>query len=420
MTSSTAAAAMATAATATFSDSPLLESWKKEVVGKLLEIFKEAECELIARVLWYLSEEEKSMNENTTQAEPVPEGSEVPVQVQIPPGLKALKATIDWDELFTHYARHLAQETKESPERNAAFLKDMKVVFEEMAKKYPPDELVSADLSESESETESGHEGQEGHENEQKPPKPKEEPIKSDKDKFVLVRTSDCDGQSEEDDEGHGKGHGKGQGHGVLSHLWGWVELATKHALIKAIPPIFVNRQFMFALDEFINIVDHAGAKVVMVGLAGVCLSFEAIKNLYQWWGGQITGKRCAKNLVDATFMVGGGVLGGIGGATLGSAMGGPFGTVAGGIIGGIVSSQVLHALCDILTQTLFDLPKDAALENALNYLGVPMSATNGEINAAFRKKCLQHHPDKGGKSEDFILLQANMAVIKLARGELL
>ena len=47
------------------------------------------------------------------------------------------------------------------------------------------------------------------------------------------------------------------------------------------------------------------------------------------------------------------------------------------------------------------------------------MNASNHEINTAFRALCLKHHPDKGGRSEDFHIVQVNMAVIKAAKGDL-
>lgn len=62
--------------------------------------------------------------------------------------------------------------------------------------------------------------------------------------------------------------------------------------------------------------------------------------------------------------------------------------------------------------------PKKRSLENAYNFLGVNMHASNFEINKAFHKLCLMYHPDKGGNESDFIKLQAHMGVIKLAREE--
>ena len=89
-----------------------------------------------------------------------------------------------------------------------------------------------------------------------------------------------------------------------------------------------------------------------------------------------------------------------------------------GGIFGSLAGSMAGGALCDRLTQSLFNIPKSEALENSYRFLGVECSATNNEINRAFRKLCLKHHPDKGGNKEDFMTLQVHMQNIKFARGE--
>jgi len=45
--------------------------------------------------------------------------------------------------------------------------------------------------------------------------------------------------------------------------------------------------------------------------------------------------------------------------------------------------------------------------------LGVSMSATWAEIKSAYRKLVLQCHPDKGGKAEDFLKVQAAFEVLE-------
>lgn len=113
-----------------------------------------------------------------------------------------------------------------------------------------------------------------------------------------------------------------------------------------------------------------------------------------RWWNGEISGKRCAKNCIDAAFTITVGAAGGLGGGLFGALVG-PVGFFAGGIIGGYISSKAAETMVDWLTQKIFSLPKDEATEKAYNYLGVKMSASNDEVNFAFRKLCLEHHPDK-------------------------
>lgn len=168
------------------------------------------------------------------------------------------------------------------------------------------------------------------------------------------------------------------------------------------------------------KLVGKVGGKVATIGLAAVQLSYAAIKNLYAWWKGEITGKRCCKNIVDSVASIGGGIGGGYGGAIAGGAVAGPFGAIAGGVVGAVAGSQVAEKLTNKLTCKIFNIPKDAALEKAYSYLGVSQHADNSTINSAYRKLALKYHPDRGGKHEDFLELQIQMSVVKMARGELI
>lgn len=55
--------------------------------------------------------------------------------------------------------------------------------------------------------------------------------------------------------------------------------------------------------------------KMVPVGLQAINLTFEAWNNLKLWWRGEISGKRCAKNIIDSLAGIAGGYGGGIAGA---------------------------------------------------------------------------------------------------------
>jgi DnaJ domain len=166
-----------------------------------------------------------------------------------------------------------------------------------------------------------------------------------------------------------------------------------------------------------ISVFTQVRGSVVLVTLSAVYLGWEAFQSIRQWWCGKISGKRCAKQVIDATVTLAAGLGGGVGGAAIGS-LAGPVGSIAGALIGGLIASITAEKLIDWLTQKIFDLPKDVAVERAYNYLGVRPSASNSDINAAFHRLCLLHHPDKGGNKEKFFELQSNMSIIKLHRGE--
>jgi hypothetical protein len=164
-----------------------------------------------------------------------------------------------------------------------------------------------------------------------------------------------------------------------------------------------------------ISLLKH-GTKIAC-GLAAVALAYVVFKNIYRWYTGEISGKRCAKLILDSISSLAGGVAVGCAGAAIGGCIG-PVGMVLGGVIGGLIGGKSIELAADWLTRKIFDLPKEEAVENAYNFLGVKQNASNDEINKKFRTLCLKYHPDKGGKAEDFQKLQISMAVIKFSRGE--
>jgi len=152
--------------------------------------------------------------------------------------------------------------------------------------------------------------------------------------------------------------------------------------------------------------------KNIGVVLVAAVLTWEAVVNIKKWWQGEISGKRCAKNVMDAIGSVGGGYAGAAAGVYVGFAAG-PVGAVLGAVAGGLMGSSALGSLSDWATQSLFDVPKDVAAENAYNYLEVSQTASNDEINKSYKRLCLRYHPDKGGSDEAFHKLQLSLEVVR-------
>jgi hypothetical protein len=330
------------------------EKWQDEVFEKLVEVFKSNEEDL-ARILFFLDEEDKSYKDN--------------VDRPYAPHWKRLKDTVRLDEAFRMYAKRLSDETRRA-EKDQEYRKRLAQFYEET-------------LSYDESAV----------------------PIEVNQklDSSQLLR----------------RGSTSTSAFGGLAKAWEIITAEDKESLANYIKTTTGNRNMMTAVDDVVRqISNKASGTVVMVGLAAVYLTVTAVKNIKRWWSGEITGKRCIKNVLDSSISVGAGMAGGYYGALAGSFIAGPAGTFVGGVVGGWVSAASASYLSDWMTQKMFGLPKEEALENAYRYLGVDMTASNAKVNTAFRKLCLQHHPDKGGNPDNFFILQCNMGIIRLARGE--
>lgn len=147
-------------------------------------------------------------------------------------------------------------------------------------------------------------------------------------------------------------------------------------------------------------------------------LSYETIQSIKSWMNGEISGKRCTKQIIDSSASIFGGYAGASVGATIGSMIAPGCGTVAGAVLGGAAGSFTASTFSEWLTEYLFNLPKQVAVENAYRYLGLSSSCSDVELKKQYRTLALLYHPDKkGGSSEDFHKLQISTAIIKQARG---
>nr|XP_012562326.2 uncharacterized protein LOC105847351 [Hydra vulgaris] len=203
-----------------------------------------------------------------------------------------------------------------------------------------------------------------------------------------------------------------------FASAWTIVPIKYQNEIMNFMETLITNKAIMMSMNNAVGLVNKYGGKVVRTTLAAVTLAYDVVKSIFRWWNGEISGHRCCKNIVDSLCTTVASVVGGISGAAIGTLLG-PAGTVVGGIIGGIISASAANALSDRMTQRLFGVPKDEALENAFRFFNLDVRASNHEINTAYRKMCLLHHPDKGGNSKDFHYVQVNMAIIKAAKGDL-
>jgi hypothetical protein len=119
----------------------------------------------------------------------------------------------------------------------------------------------------------------------------------------------------------------------------------------------------------------------------------DIFRNWTRHGNGEISGVRCAKNIVDSFTELAPGVAGGFGGELFGSTITPGIGTLAGGVGGGMASTFVCGALFDRLTQWIFNLPKDESLEKVLRDLDLPCNASSDEINSKFVRLAHQTPP---------------------------
>lgn len=87
--------------------------------------------------------------------------------------------------------------------------------------------------------------------------------------------------------------------------------------------------------------------------------------------------------------------------------------------MGKYVAQKTTSFLFETLSEQLFNLPRNEALEKAYKFFEVKPNASKREIDEAYRRLYLKHFPDNGGLFEDFMYVHHCMAVIKAARNEL-
>ena len=186
-------------------------------------------------------------------------------------------------------------------------------------------------------------------------------------------------------------------------------------------------------LNGLLTVTTSKYGNAISVGLLAVFLTYETWTNVKQWWKGEISGKLCAKNIIDSCAGLAGGVVGGMAGASIGAAVvtgiGLAFGTVVapgvpaigsiiGSVAGGIIGSALATKLSEWLTQYFFNLSQYTVLENAYTFLELECGASNEKINSSFARKASEYIPDKGENDENWFKLQYHMSVIKLSKGE--
>jgi hypothetical protein len=95
------------------------------------------------------------------------------------------------------------------------------------------------------------------------------------------------------------------RGIGGFARAWTRIPPAGQRQIIEMLPSIIANKQVAI-LERAGALANKVGGNVIMVTLAAVLLSYEAIVSIRRWWKGEITGVRCVKNIIDSTASIAG------------------------------------------------------------------------------------------------------------------
>ena len=197
-----------------------------------------------------------------------------------------------------------------------------------------------------------------------------------------------------------------------LASLWDALPVKYKTAVVDTIRRVAGRAGPSYA----ILLRNPAATGTVLV--VGVQLGYRVYQHIKRWWNGGLDGKWCAKYVIDDTAATVVGAAGVVGGAAALGSLVGPWGAAIGYVLGTIVTGLAADALIERITKHIFGLPNSEAASKAYEYLGVPATASNSEVNSAYINLCLRHDPNRGGDIEKLFTLQIHMSIIRQDRGE--
>uniref|UniRef100_A0A914P766 J domain-containing protein n=1 Tax=Panagrolaimus davidi TaxID=227884 RepID=A0A914P766_9BILA len=173
-------------------------------------------------------------------------------------------------------------------------------------------------------------------------------------------------------------------------------------------------------------------AKSVSITLATLPIPYEILRVVFLWWYEKLHGKLAAKGVVNCTVAViprFGKAFYNVGKVVceLGNNNSIRRSTICGGPIrftgnndfdGETVAAN--KPITEILFQQIFSLPKCEAQSLAYKHLNIRSCASDSDVGEAYRRHLIIDHPEKGGNKETFCKLQAFIAIICIARGEII
>jgi len=195
------------------------------------------------------------------------------------------------------------------------------------------------------------------------------------------------------------------------------LDVLTPETLQKLIPlynnTLPIN---ILSIKELLNMAQKLSGERYEVSASFGYFIYDFFRNWKRHENREISGVRCIKNIADSFTELGPGVAGGFGGELFGSSIAPGIGTLVGGVGGGMTSAFLSGALSDRITQWIFNIPKDEALENAFRELSLPCNASNNEINISFIRLAHQNPPYPLNPNPNWVKLKESINTIKEVR----
>uniref|UniRef100_A0AC35F9C8 J domain-containing protein n=1 Tax=Panagrolaimus sp. PS1159 TaxID=55785 RepID=A0AC35F9C8_9BILA len=216
----------------------------------------------------------------------------------------------------------------------------------------------------------------------------------------------------------------------LQSKLWNDLPQIGKAAILKFISKCVKNLSILHAIgrNENLNLIilqTSIYAKSVSITLATLPIPYEILRVVFLWWYEKLHGKLAAKGVVNCTVAViprFGKVFCDVGKVVCEL---GNYNPIRRSTIfynndfdGETVATN--KPITEILFQQIFSLPKSEAQSLAYKHLNIRSCASDSDVGEAYQRHLIIEHPEKGGSKETFCKLQAFIAIICIARGEII
>uniref|UniRef100_A0A914PLC5 Uncharacterized protein n=1 Tax=Panagrolaimus davidi TaxID=227884 RepID=A0A914PLC5_9BILA len=158
--------------------------------------------------------------------------------------------------------------------------------------------------------------------------------------------------------------------------LWEYVPKNTQKSLFSYLNEM---KQKM-CKEEFVTTLrEHP--KMCAAIVAAAIITAPATLYVYKWYTGEISGKRCVKQVTQVSTTVFGAAGGGYAGTAAACTNPVTGVVIVGGVIGCILAALISSYISDKVLSYILALPRDKALENAYNFIGISCNASDEHVN---------------------------------------